>query len=715
MTAGAQLPNLTPVIALNGTELFELVQSGSTYRANLSQMAAYIAAGIVGPGFQPVIAAAAGKVLTGPASTGGPPGTLNVGGANGVVVADSSGNISAQTTLAAGGSSALSFSARFAQRVNVRDFGAVGNALTVTDTVTCVNGNTSITFGTTTFAAATVGDVILLPGLGAGSAPLSATITAATGTSTISVNTAPSVTMTASSVTFTYGSALDSTGFFNAKNTNKPVYIPAGNYIINSSGFHSITQTLILDPGAVLTIAPGVTLNLHAFLQAGRYQVFNLVGTGNVTFFSQPSDFVYPEWWGAVPSSVGDSTQAFVGMLGCGAQSARLDNSTYLISATLTMPGNFLLRGSQFLSTVQMNDATGLLDTFVCTNTGNMTFDGVAFARSQTATAGSAVHLINSFNNKIINCTFNSQNYNGVYLGNNGGTGANQNVIFSNRISVAGSGIVIDSTNGSVSDTIVQSNYIHTCPVAGVSILGAGTSSYIMDNVIFNNGYGINCATGFTGKIRQNDIDSNTNGSLITGGSEFMLSNNWLGQGTASSSTQVLNLVNCVNGQISDNIVDVTVAAAFGIVMSGCSAINLPGNHFNQGGDTASFAVGLTLNGATACSDINITGSLWAPKFAELFLSLTGAGHSFINIDILASSSGVVGGTGSATNMAVFNRAKGYSQPFVATFATLPSGSPAGAEATISDAGTVTYRANAAGGGSNVARVLYTGAAWVYN
>jgi len=149
--------------------------------------------------------------------------------------------------------------------------------------------------------------------------------------------------------------------------------------------------------------------------------------------------------------------------------------------------------------------------------------------------------------------------------------------------------------------------------------------------------------------------------------------------------------------------------------MSGCSAINLPGNHFNQGGDTASFAVGLTLNGATACSDINITGSLWAPKFAELFLSLTGAGHSFINIDILASSSGVVGGTGSATNMAVFNRAKGYSQPFVATFATLPSGSPAGAEATISDAGTVTYRANAAGGGSNVARVLYTGAAWVYN
>lgn len=60
---------------------------------------------------QPAIAANAGKVLTGPASLGGAPGTLAVGGANGLIQADAAGNISAQTVIPAGSVSPIALAA----------------------------------------------------------------------------------------------------------------------------------------------------------------------------------------------------------------------------------------------------------------------------------------------------------------------------------------------------------------------------------------------------------------------------------------------------------------------------------------------------------------------------------------------------------------------------------------------------------------------------
>ena len=48
------------------------------------------------------------------------------------------------------------------------------------------------------------------------------------------------------------------------------------------------------------------------------------------------------------------------------------------------------------------------------------------------------------------------------------------------------------------------------------------------------------------------------------------------------------------------------------------------------------------------------------------------------------------------------------------TFVTLP-GASRGQICSITDAGTVTYRANAVGGGSNFALVVYDGSKWIYH
>jgi parallel beta-helix repeat protein len=85
--------------------------------------------GVAG-GAQPSIAANAGKVLTGPATLGGTLGTLSVGGDNGLVETDASGNITAQTVLATGATTARALGAIAADEINVKNYGAVLNGST---------------------------------------------------------------------------------------------------------------------------------------------------------------------------------------------------------------------------------------------------------------------------------------------------------------------------------------------------------------------------------------------------------------------------------------------------------------------------------------------------------------------------------------------------------------------------------------------------------
>lgn len=91
---GNVTPNTGAFTTLSGNvSAATVLATGSTTARTLAAIAA------LAVGAQPAIPVNAGKVLTAPSAVGGALGTLPVGGADGVVVADGSGNISAQTVL----------------------------------------------------------------------------------------------------------------------------------------------------------------------------------------------------------------------------------------------------------------------------------------------------------------------------------------------------------------------------------------------------------------------------------------------------------------------------------------------------------------------------------------------------------------------------------------------------------------------------------------
>ena len=59
------------------------------------------------------------------------------------------------------------------------------------------------------------------------------------------------------------------------------------------------TLETIVQKGALISIATGVTLTINGPFNAGVYQVFSITGTGKVVFNNAVNSTGYPEWWGA--------------------------------------------------------------------------------------------------------------------------------------------------------------------------------------------------------------------------------------------------------------------------------------------------------------------------------------------------------------------------------------------------------------------------------
>jgi hypothetical protein len=96
------------------------------------------------------------------------------------------------------------------------------------------------------------------------------------------------------------------------------------------------TQTLVMDQGSLITIPNGLTLTINGPFQAGRYQVFNCTGTGNVVFGSGATQHIYPEWWGAVNSATVDDSApvlaAIIAAQGCNGNLVLSPDCTYAVS-----------------------------------------------------------------------------------------------------------------------------------------------------------------------------------------------------------------------------------------------------------------------------------------------------------------------------------------------------------------------------------------------
>ncbi len=90
----------------------------------------------------------------------------------------------------------------------------------------------------------------------------------------------------------------DSPAFLAADASGRDILIPAGTYLIKSS--LTLSADYSIQRGALLQPASGSTITFTRTPQAGLFQVFS-PQAGAISFATPPE--VYPEWWGASPTT----------------------------------------------------------------------------------------------------------------------------------------------------------------------------------------------------------------------------------------------------------------------------------------------------------------------------------------------------------------------------------------------------------------------------
>jgi hypothetical protein len=142
--------------------------------------------------------------------------------------------------------------------------------------------------------------------------------------------------------------------------------IPAGTYLVSTNV--TFATPVIMNAGAVLNIATGVTVTFTGGFQAGVYRVFNITGTGEVVFNWQNLTVGYPEWWGAAANQTVNSYAGITASLKA-CKVTQLSSGTYLTDNTIKiLYANRVLRGtSEFY--VGVEEASRLLITSGTINT----------------------------------------------------------------------------------------------------------------------------------------------------------------------------------------------------------------------------------------------------------------------------------------------------------------------------------------------------------
>lgn len=84
---------------------------------------------------------------------------------------------------------------------------------------------------------------------------------------------------------------------------------PAGSYAVTSNT--TVANDVYFEPGAVMSIATGVTVTFNGNVDGPPSPIFS--GTGKAVLNGQHS-IVYAEWWGADPAGIADSATAFRAM-----------------------------------------------------------------------------------------------------------------------------------------------------------------------------------------------------------------------------------------------------------------------------------------------------------------------------------------------------------------------------------------------------------------
>lgn len=112
------------------------------------------------------------------------------------------------------------------------------------------------------------------------------------------------------------------------------LHLPRGTYSITSNLTIPTNISLIIERGAVVSIADATTVTIRASFDVGLYQVFSCTGTGRVVFSSGAIKEIYPEWWGAVADDRTDCLSAIQAAVDTGGK-VKLSSGIYRLSGTL--------------------------------------------------------------------------------------------------------------------------------------------------------------------------------------------------------------------------------------------------------------------------------------------------------------------------------------------------------------------------------------------
>ena len=231
--------------------------------------------------------------------------------------------------------------------------------------------------------------------------------------------------------------------------TNKvTLLLRPGTWVISSNADWSAytNVTLKVVPGALLQIAPGVTLTTGGPLEAGLYQVFDCVGTGLVILGGGMVSEVYPQWTGTVGDGTTDDTVNFqkaADMVPVGGV-YNLAGGSYLLAKVSGTNDKWGCKFTTSGVTVRGNGATirrydtdmstyakayplffvGMPDSNVAPATENVTIEGITFVGEDTR------HLISGNHPSDLRDAIHIKNTKGLVIQNNKFTKIDSSAIY---------------------------------------------------------------------------------------------------------------------------------------------------------------------------------------------------------------------------------------------------------------------------------------------
>lgn len=400
-----------------------------------------------------------------------------------------------------------------------------------------------------------------------------------------------------------------------------------------SLGLGALFQTTLT------TVAQWVVNSFQGFTQSGTGAI-DRVMSGKLQEIVSVKDF------GAKGDGVTDDTAAIQAAIHALTPGGVLyfPYATYLIKSALTLNLNNVTFAMNF-STLQLNDATGLLDHLIIGNGTTQIYgidlhDGI-FTRSQAATAGYAIRFNFVGTSKVRNCRVYGNNW--IFGGIEMFQCIMVDILDSYIQSCIDVGINMHGTNSTDLQTNscrVDRTYIEYCQY------GLNATDYVQGLYIRNSVFYQCTNTGFTYapdsaladsisiKLQHNDFDTCGTGVYLQYCSGITIDENWF----SNNSSNCITLQTGTNAAtISGNQMYSTVESANQMEVWG-SDVQITGNVVSGG------ACCVYLKSVS--SNVNVVGNTLTNSAWGVDLSESPANFSILNNRISGVSSGAINGLG---------------------------------------------------------------------